>query len=141
MSVEHPNLELIALGIRQPWAELILRGVKTVEVRTLPTNVRGPIYLYSSQKTAQIPAAVTAAEQHEIDVASLPKGRLVGTVDIVGSRPCVEADEAAACVPFEMMQGKQGWRLARPQRLEEPLKVRFLPYGVWFYPFRRRNCP
>lgn len=137
--MEHPNKELIALGVRQPWAELILRGIKTIEVRSLPTVIRGPIYLYTSKVIADTPAARAAAAKHDIDVNALPRGLLVGTVEITGCEPCRPVDADAACLTPEIMAGKQGWQLARPQRLPEPLKVRFLPYGVWFYPFRRKG--
>ncbi len=135
----HPNRELIALGIRQPWAELILRGIKTVEVRSLPTRVRGPIYLYTSQKLADIPAAVEAVRNHGLNPEALTLGRIVGTVEIVDSRPCTPADVRPSCVPEPLLNGRNGWVLQNPQRLDDPLRPRFLPYGVWFYPFRRRN--
>ncbi len=137
--MKHPDHELIALGIRQPWAELILRGIKTIEVRTSHTRVRGPIYVYSSKKLADIPAARKAIARHQIDVNQLPLGMLVGTVDIVDSRACLPGDTTAACVPREVLTGRFGWHLANPQRLETPLGVRYLPYGVWFYPFQRLN--
>lgn len=140
MTITHPDKNLIALGIRQPWAELILRGIKTIEVRSSQTNVRGPIYVYSSKKLAGIPAATEAIDRYNLDVDSLPRGLLVGTVEIVDSAPCRASDATAACVPRSLLEGKTGWQLANPQRLEEPLPVRFLPYGVWFYPFRRRNA-
>jgi len=136
----HPDRELIALGIRQPWAELILRGIKTIEVRSLPTRVRGPIYLYTSQKLADIPAARDALQQHRLNSNSLQLGLIVGAVEIVECRPCTPADAEAACVPAELLRGQNAWRLVNPVRLEIPLKPRFLPYGVWFYPFRRRNA-
>lgn len=138
-SLKHPDRELIALGIRQPWAELILRGVKTIEVRSLPTRVRGPIYLYTSQKLADIPAARDAQELHDLQTAALTLGRIVGTVEIVDSRPCTVHDAGPSCVPAALLRGRNAWVLANPQRLDEPLRPRFLPYGVWFYPFRRRN--
>jgi len=137
--VEHPDKELIALGVRQPWAELILRGIKTVEVRSLPTNVRGPIYLYASKKLAETPAAKAAAARHGVDPTALPCGLLVGTVEIAGCEPCQSSDAEAACLTPEIVAGKLGWRLQKPYRLPTPLKVRFLPYGVWFYPFRRKG--
>ena len=139
-SLNHPNRNLIALGIRQPWAELILRGIKTIEVRTLPTNVRGSIYLYSGKRLADIPAAREMMEKHELRLDELVFERLVGTVDVVDSRPCASRDAAAACVPPKLLRGKQAWRLANPVRLDEPLTIRFRPYGVWFYPFKRRTA-
>jgi hypothetical protein len=138
-AAEHPDRERIALGVRQPWAELILRGVKTIEVRTLPTSIRGPIYLYASKIVATTPAACLAARKHEIEVAALPRGLLVGTVDIVGCERCRQADAAAACLTPDVILGKLAWKLANPRPLRVPLEVRFLPYGVWFYPFQRKN--
>lgn len=141
MALTHPNRELIALGIRQPWAELILRGIKTIEVRSSSTTLRGPIYLYASKQPAAIPAARQAISRYQLDAQSLPLGVLVGTVEIVGSQKCRARDAAAACVPGDLLKGRYGWQLANSQRLETALKPRFLPYGVWFYPFRRRNGP
>jgi hypothetical protein len=37
------------------------------------------------------------------------------------------------------MDEQFAWCLQRPQRLAEPLAPRFLPYGVWFYPFQRKG--
>ena len=91
----HPDPDLIALGIRQPWAELILRGIKTIEVRSLGTQVRGPIYLYTGKQFADIPAAEAMLQRHAIDREELTFSRLVGTVEIVSSRPCT-ADDAEA---------------------------------------------
>jgi hypothetical protein len=139
MSNSHPHRDLIALGIRQPWAELILRGVKTLEVRTLETRVRGPIYLYASKRIATIPAARRVIKQHDLSEADLPTGVIVGTIEIVGTHLCDARDTDVSCVPQSFLRGKIGWELARPERLPEQLKPRFLPYGVWFYPFRRRN--
>jgi hypothetical protein len=129
----------IALGVRQPWVELILRGIKTIEVRNTGTQQLGPIYLYTSKVLAETPAALRAQRQHDVDVADLPRGRLVGSVEIVASRPCTPADAETACVPTSLLEGKFAWVLERPARLEEPVRPRFLPYGVWFYPFRRRT--
>jgi hypothetical protein len=64
---------------------------------------------------------------------------LVGTVDIVDSLPCRPRDARAACLPVELLTGRFAWLLRNPRRLKQPLPVKFLPFGVWFYPFRRRN--
>ncbi|MBL8851632.1 MAG: ASCH domain-containing protein [Planctomycetaceae bacterium] len=128
-----------ALGIRQPWAELILRGIKTIEVRAVPTNVRGTIYLYASRTPGAGEIVQAALDRHGLDVESLPRGELVGTVELDGCRKCTAADARAACVPVDVVRDRYGWVLKNPRRLESPLKPRFLPYGIWFYPFVRRN--
>ncbi len=132
------DADRIALGIQQPWAELILRGTKTLEIRSQPTRQRGLIYLYASKRASQLPAAAAAAKRHRIDVESLPFGVLVGTVTLVDCRPCRPKDQQAACVPAQLLEGQFAWELSEPRPLAVPLAVRFLPYGVWFYPFKRR---
>ncbi|MFV0445048.1 MAG: ASCH domain-containing protein [Planctomycetaceae bacterium] len=130
---------MIALGIRQPWAELILRGIKSIEVRTLETTVRGPVYLYTSKLLADGPASQRMIARCNLPESDLPLGRIVGQVEIIGCRPCTRLDVDHACVPTRMLSGRYAWELANPQRLDSPLTPRFLPYGMWFYPFRRRS--
>jgi hypothetical protein len=128
----------IALAIQQPWAELILRGIKTLEIRSQPTRLRGTIYLYASKRPSQLPAAEAAARRWHLEIASLLKGKLVGTIDLVNCRASRGADQEAACVPADLLQGQFAYQLDRPRRFAAPRSVRFLPYGVWFYPFKRR---
>lgn len=139
MSLSHPDRNLVALGVRQPWAELLVAGIKTIEVRSQETNRRGTIYIYSAKKVADIPPARRAGARHGLDVEALPKGLLVGTVELVESRPCKASDGPAACLPRSYLKGRFAWKLQNARKLTEPLAVCFLPYGVWFYPFGRRN--
>ena len=43
------SIAVPALSVRQPWAELILSGKKTVELRTYDTRYRGEIWLHTGQ--------------------------------------------------------------------------------------------
>ena len=139
MTIAHPNLDLIALGVRQPWAELIVRGIKTIEVRSRGTRQRGTIYIYAAKKLSPIAPASQAIEDYGLDADTLPRGRLVGTVELIDCLPCREDDARACCVPASLLVNQYAWHLRCPRRFAEPLSVRHLPYGVWFYPFRRRN--
>lgn len=139
MERTHPDRSLIALGVRQPWAELIIQGAKTIEVRTVTTKIRGTIYVYSSKIPSDMDQAIAAADQHALGLDSLTYGQLVGTVDIVDCRPLKASDLTAACLNNTLPGRQYAWCLANPVRLATPLSVRFLPYGVWFYPFERRG--
>ncbi|MBS0261937.1 MAG: ASCH domain-containing protein [Planctomycetes bacterium] len=139
MHTFHPDHDTISLGVRQPWIELILRGHKTIEVRSQNTQVRGTIYLYSSRKFSDMPVARVATREYRLDPETLPLGLLVGSVDLWNSRPAVPGDASAACVPAELLEQQYAWELRNPRRFPQPVPVRFLPYGVWFYPFRRRT--
>lgn len=130
---------IIALGIRQPWVELILRGIKTLEVRSFHTPRRGMIYVYASKTYSDIPAASEAVATYGLVPEELPTGRVCGSVELTGSRPATAADAAKACVPSSLLKDAYVWTIANPQRFEVPQAVRFLPYGIWFYPFRRKS--
>lgn len=127
----------IALAVRQPWAELIVRGAKTVEVRSGPVQLRGPIYIYAARAISDLPDAIVAATRFGVEIDALPRGVIVGTAELVDARPATTADVEAALVSTAHLAGKHAWELARTVRFPQPLRVRFKPYGIWFYPFRR----
>ena len=72
-------------------------------------------------------------------VDDLPRGLLIGTVEITGARRAVADDTDSACVSRDLLDGKCVWELTRPHRFEQPHEIRYLPYGVWFYPYRRKS--
>ena len=134
-----PDPQTIALGVRQPWVELILRGAKTIEVRSQDTRTRGTIYLYAAKKLSNLPAARSAAREHQLVTRLLPAGFLVGSVELCDSRPARSRDSRAACVPPALLKNQFAWELRNPRRFELPIPVAYLPCGVWFYPFRRKH--
>jgi hypothetical protein len=74
-----------ALSIRQPHAEAIMRGVKTIEYRSAPTRIRGCIYIYASLgRYSAEDEAEMMAEYGIDDVAcdDLPRGVIIGTVEL-----------------------------------------------------------
>lgn len=129
-----------ALGIQQPWAELILRGIKQIEVRSQNTRVRGEIYLYASRQTSRLPAAAEAVEKYDLDLDRLPRGVLVGRVQLVSSSQALARHARAACLPADLLVDRFAWHFETPEPFANPVDVRFLPYGVWFYPFRRKQA-
>lgn len=140
--MEHSSeivLDRLALGIQQPWAELILSGRKQLEIRSTNTRVRGTIYLYASRTLSTHDAASMIFDEHPQWRNDLPRGVLIGTAQLVTCRPALRSDSAAACLTAEHLEGRFAWELRSPERLSPPIAVKFLPYGVWFYPFQRRS--
>ncbi|WP_437225646.1 ASCH domain-containing protein [Planctomicrobium sp. SH661] len=131
------DLDRIALSIQQPWAELILRGIKTIEIRRSPARPRGTIYLYASQRFSRLPGVESLLAEEGISSGALPLGALVGTVEILGCRPACESDAAAARIPPAFLSDAYAWILGNPQRLPQPVQPRYVPFGTWFYPFQR----
>jgi hypothetical protein len=107
-----------ALSVRQPWAELILLGHKTIEVRSKMTHLRERIYIYASQNRFEAEEESRITAQYGIDVGALPRGVLVGTVQIIGCRPLQRSDSEAACFEINDRAGFYAWVLNRPKRAE-----------------------
>jgi hypothetical protein len=107
------EISLRALSIRQPLSEQILLGKKTEEYRSRPTHIRGRVYLYAGKK-------VTLADDFpDEDAQRLPRGMIVGSVEIVDCR-----------------ENKDGfaWGLARPRRYRNPLVPRGVPQPGFWHP-------
>ncbi len=82
MKSEKAPRPIRAISIKQPHAEAILRGTKRHEYRTIPTIIRETVWIYASLK----PAAADARYRIPVDPEDLPRGVIVGTIDIVGCR-------------------------------------------------------
>lgn len=129
------EIAMRALSVRQPWAELILRGIKTIEVRSRPTNVRERVYLYASPIRADLAIEREIKKRHAIESLGLERGHLVGTVEVVDCLPLTTADSPQACFQLTRTAGYFGWRLAKPERCDPPLRPIHRAQPVWFYPF------
>ncbi len=92
------------ISIKQPWANMIASGQKTIETRTWPTNYRGEIAIASS-KTPKIE----------------PAGCVIALATLVDCRPMTERDENAACC--DVYLGAWAWVLEGIKKIE-PIKVR-----------------
>ena len=106
---------MLALSIRQPYAELILRGIKTVEFRSRPTRIVGERFLiYASKSKGQVSRGTgQVRDEARRDKSS---GRLPATRPLplapdysptIWSRDLELPDEAAA----EMIALANGLRL------------------------------
>jgi hypothetical protein len=132
-----------ALSIRQPYAELILRGVKRVEFRSRPTSIVGErFWIYASQshgspvKVWSDDLAVEHPPAWMLDVASqiklldpddLPRGLLVGSAVIDKVTP-YDPDDGLG------YDGLWRWHLREVRRIERPVKPRGHPQPVWWLP-------
>jgi len=99
-----------AISIRQPWAELIVRGEKDVENRSWRTRHRGPLLIH-----AGIVADRDSCERHAIpkDVA---RGAIVGVVELV--------DVTQTRTSGWHLEGQWGWYLVRAKRFKKPIPMK-----------------
>ncbi|MGC8781224.1 MAG: ASCH domain-containing protein [Anaerolineae bacterium] len=112
------------LSIRQPWADLIIQGRKTLELRTWTVKYRGPLAIHASQTVER-----EACLAHGLDPDLVTAGAVIGVVDLV---EIVELDAASyAARTAEHLDDAPwnggplyGWRLENPRPLSEPLPMR-----------------
>jgi len=93
-----------ALSIKQPWANMIAEGDKTIETRTWPTKYRGELLVVSS-KTPNIE----------------PAGYAVAIAELVDCRPMRIQDEPAAMC--EVYPNAFAWELRNVRKIK-PFPVR-----------------
>ena len=123
-----------ALSIKQPWATLVVHGLKTIEIRSWPTSRRGVVWIHAGQ----ISDSREEAWRHlpdDLQHAAKQKGGIIGRVELTD---CLKYSEQKS---FDADCGKHlndpswfhepplyGFVLGQPQPTEfEPLKgwVRF----------------
>ena len=104
-----------AISVKQPWANMIAAGEKTIETRTWKTSYRGPLLIVSSRKPATPP----------------PAGHIVAMVRMIDCRPMEPRDIEYACCP--MYDGAYSWvfdtiRVVAPIPARGKLGLYELPY-------------
>ncbi len=104
--------ELPALSVRQPWAWLIVSGLKDVENRPRRTHYRGPLLIHAGLSLDSYTEENVAWLNNKFGVripVKLDTGGIVGIVDVVD---CVESHKSKW-----FNKGNFSWVLANPRRL------------------------
>lgn len=121
--------EVKALSVRQPWASLIIAGLKPVENRTRPTKYRGSLLVHASLGPLRGgPWAERCGNKcqgqcddhvcHALDWldeqgCGYPVGAVIGQVDLVD---CVQGHPSPWAAP-----GAWHWVLANPKKFDAPV--------------------
>lgn len=111
------------LSFHQPRAEQIVRGEKTVDIRSWQTAYRGPLAIHATAERRE-----ARCRDLGFDPEALAYGAVIGTVELVEIRP-LDAEAYAALQPQHRSEAPfagapcYGWFLTGPQRLPEPLPV------------------
>jgi hypothetical protein len=122
-----------ALNIDQPWAELIIRGRKKIELRNKRTSYRGLIVVRATKTVL-----IEYCKKYSLDPDKLPTGKIVGTVEIVNVIDFTQKlwedlrNEHLSDAP--QPGNLKGWKLNNPKCLQSPIPYpRTLP-GIFNLP-------
>lgn len=110
-----------ALAVIQPWAYLIVAGLKDIENRSRRTHFRGTVAIHASLTIDAECRDALQGGYHPVTLepSDLPEGPLIfgaiiGAVDIVA---CIDDSRNPWFV------GPFGWKLANPRTLDKPIPV------------------
>lgn len=84
-----------ALSLKQPWANLIVHGIKTIETRKWATKYRGSLLICSSKNYDKDFRFITSLINPYI--SNSPFGMALCMVEITDCLPMQKQDEKAAC--------------------------------------------
>ncbi len=109
-----------ALSLKQPWAELILQGKKTIELRKWNTNFRGEFLIHA-------PESIDEEKMKEYNLKDLPRQAIIGKVKLVDVKEYNNEEEffkdKNKHLASTMKWGKFGFILEKPERIK-PIKYK-----------------
>ena len=99
-----------AITIRQPWAELIVRGDKDVENRRWRTNHRGPLLIHAGGSVNRGSFAKHGVPE------DAERSAIIGIVEVVD---CTQERTSSW-----HEEGSWGWYLKRARRFRKPIPMK-----------------
>ncbi len=105
-----------ALSLKQPWAELVVSGKKTIEIRKWNAKFRGEFLIHAGKNT-------DAKAEAELGFKNLPEGCVVGKATLTGvkkygSKEDFEKDSGRHFASGWWHPRAHGFVLTNAQRLE-----------------------
>jgi hypothetical protein len=113
---------LKCLSLKQPFAELVIDGRKTIETRTWNTNFRGVFLIHSSKAIDK-----ESAKKLNIDCSRLTTGALVGSAFLYDAKKYSNKEEYVADQSKHLndnfSQPKYGFFLKDARKLDKPIPL------------------
>ena|ERR1700741_3287546 len=126
-----------AITIKNPWAHLIVKGIKDIENRSWPTKYRGKVLIHSSQKidhrframnimfTPEQWEVLPEIEQRKAVCGIYNSSAIIGEVDIVD---CIRNSNSIWAIPNDWH-----WVLANAKMYENPIQNIKGKLSFWEY--------
>jgi hypothetical protein len=100
------------------------------------THKRGErVHIYASLGRIEPEEEARIAVDFGIDIDALPRGVLVGTVEIVGCEPIEPRHSPAACFEITEATGGFGWLLKDPRRADDLRRPERQPQPSFVEPY------
>lgn len=112
-----------ALSIRQPWANMLIRGTKDIEIRHWKTPYRGILLIHASKKVDTTASAVF--NEH-----TYPRGCIIGKAELTDIKKYVLYNEFACDhhrhlnQPHWFEDGLYGWVFTNQKEFSQRIHAR-----------------
>lgn len=112
-----------AITIKQPWASLVVYGLKDIENRNWKTSYRGRVLIHAGMKSDnfwdspvcdKVDNFLREISKNGTDWSNYPHGAIIGSVEIVD---CVQNHSSVWAE-----KGVWNWVLANPVLFEKPIE-------------------
>jgi hypothetical protein len=123
-----------ALSLTQPWASLVIAGAKRIETRSWRTEYRGLLAIHASKRLP--PDVAWVAREFgipESDIQALPRGAVLGTVELVDVRRAEDVMAQLSQLEKELgdySPGRWAWLLKSPIVYGRPI-IAHGALGLW----------
>jgi predicted transcriptional regulator len=113
------------LSLKQPYAELLVRGDKTIELRKWNTKFRGKFLVHASQKTD-----LDACKRFKINPEELSNGAIIGSAQLYkiktyNNKNEFLKDSGKHFADYkEFHDSKYGFLLKNAKRLKKPISYK-----------------
>lgn len=132
-----------AISLLQPWATLVVKGIKIIETRNWATPYRGPILIHASLgRAGSIFAGEVPFNKYIHDFYKLPFGSLIGFVnlaDVIPAEALLMTDDHIDRFTLEQKafgdygEGRYAWILEDAVAFNAPIPARGT-LRIWEYP-------
>lgn len=130
------------VSLLQPWALLVIMGIKTIETRSWQTAYRGPLLIHASKgKKGSILCRQLPFRNYITDFNALPFGAIIGSVTLKEIVPVERVHLSAAAMATLTLEekafgddtkGRYAWFLTDPVLIENPIHIGGT-LGLWEY--------
>jgi hypothetical protein len=112
------DTEWPALSVRQPWAELLISGRKSIEIRTWAPDYRGRLWLHTGSKA-------NPELEHLFGLEGAYKGGFIGSIRLAAVVPMTSDRwiqwRQNHLGEGEHLDGMLAWIMEAPQRFRAPV--------------------
>ena len=121
-----------ALTIKQPWASLIVNGIKEYEFRSWKTKYRGKIYIHAGLSTNK--SYLKYYEKYNLEYLN---GAIIGEAEItdcilIEEKFSKELNNKNSLVYGNNHNGEYAWKLINVKKYDEPIYIKG-KLGLWNY--------